>query len=272
MDSFGSGEVLVIAVVALLAIDPKTAGAWWGRMRTLRRKWNEVRSDWEWEIRSAMDTKDEEPPESPQQRLRSWARRRVDDLGQTEFDQVPPQILDRMRAWEGYSEASDVAAFWPIRHEVPLRLLLEAVLADGKTLWLPRTLDEPGRMEMIQVRDLVRDLHPGKWGLQEPLGEPTGSVPAGAFILVPGEVFDLHGARIGKGGGFYDRWLASHPGLEVVGVCWDQQVHPGHLPQSETDHRMEHLLTPARFVHFALENRKKGIQEDSRATPEESNA
>jgi len=92
------------------------------------------------------------------------------------------------------------------------------------------------------------------------------------LVLVPGEVFDLHGARIGKGGGFYDRWLASHPGMDAVGVCWDQQVHPGNLPQSGTDHRIEHLLTPARFVHFALENRKMGIQGDSRATPEESNA
>ncbi|HXP90747.1 MAG TPA: 5-formyltetrahydrofolate cyclo-ligase [Fibrobacteria bacterium] len=264
MESFSSGEVLLIAVVSLLALDPKSAGKWWGKFRTLQKRFLDARSDLEREIRSTLE---DEPSrrESAQDRLRSWARDRVASLGQSEFDAAPEQILSRLREWKGYAEHADVAAFWPLAREMPLKPLLEAILGANKNLWLPRIGAEPGRMEMVRVTDLDRDLDEGKWGLREPIGVPAGQVPADLLVLVPGEIFDLHGSRIGKGGGFYDRWLSAHPEAVRVGLCWDAQVHPGKLPQGAHDQPMDHLLTPARFVHFA--NGRTG--ERSKATADE---
>ena len=271
MDSFSSGEVLVIAVVSLLAIDPKSAGKWWGKFRTLQKRFLDARSDIEREIRSTLQ---EEPErrESSQDRLRSWGRERVAMLGQTEADSAPEQILSRLRSWEGYGAASDLAAFWPLPREVPLRPVLDGILADGKRLWFPRTKAEKGLMEMVKVADLERDLAEGKWGLHEPVAEPGEAVPADLLVLVPGEIFDLHGGRIGKGGGYYDRWLAAHPAAVRVALAWDAQVHPGQLPQGSHDQRMDHLLTPARFVHFATERTAAEPPKAAENTPEDMNA
>lgn len=268
MDSIGSGEVLVIALVALLAIDPKTAGRWWGRLRGVAGRLQEARAALEREMRATVD---DEPARSPQARLRSWARGRVGELGQTEFDQAPDRLLERLRAWEAYRECGHVAAFHSMGLEVPTPLVLRGILADGKCLWLPRTLPERGRMEMVRVQDPSVELVRGRWGLLEPTG-PSEPPPAGMLVLVPGEVFDLHGGRIGKGGGYYDRWLAEHPGSIAVGTAWDRQVHPGRLPQTGTDHPVGHLLTPERFVHFAPENRNEGGPEGPGETVEDPNA
>ena len=271
MESFSSGEVLLIAVVSLLALDPKSAGKWWGKFRTLQKRFLDARSDLEREIRSTLE---DEPSrrESAQDRLRSWARDRVASLGQSEFDAAPEQILSRLRGWEGYAEHVDVAAFWPLAREMPLKPLLEAILLANKNLWLPRTGTEPGRMEMVRVTDLDGDLAEGKWGLREPVGEPSIPVPPGVLVLVPGEIFDLHGSRIGKGGGYYDRWLSAHPDAVRVGLCWDAQVHPGKLPQGAHDQAMDHLLTPARFVHFANKRMAERSNETADKPPEEFDA
>lgn len=251
MDSIGSGEILIILVVGLLAIDPKTAGRWWTKLRKIQRRLMDVREDFEREVRATVET---EPArrESVQSRLRSWSRERVMALGQSEWDQAPGQILSRLRALEEYRSASDVAAFWPLAFEVPLRPALEGILADGKRLWMPWLDAEPGHMEMAPVRDLETDLVEGRFRTREPKSElRKDRFPETGLVLVPGEVFDLHGARIGKGGGYYDRWLVLRPLARKVGIAWDAQVHPGKLPQSAHDQQMNVLLTEVRLVNFA---------------------
>ena len=111
MDSIGSGELLVILIVGLLAIDPKTAGRWWAKFRKVQRRLMDVREDFEREVRASVEP---EPVrrESVQSRLRTWARERVLALGQTEWDGAPGQVLQRLRSCDEYKSATDVAAFW----------------------------------------------------------------------------------------------------------------------------------------------------------------
>jgi len=251
MDSFSSGEVLVIAVVSLLALDPKSAGKWWSKFRQMQRKFLNIRQDLEREIRSSIESEPVQR-ESIQTRLRNWSRERVMALGQTEWDSAPGQILARLRSLEEYRNATDVAAFWPLAFEIPLRPTLEGILADGKRLWMPWLDGQPGFMEMAPVEDLETDLVEGRFQTKEPKHERRKDIfPEKGLVLVPGEVFDLHGARIGKGGGYYDRWLALRPSVKKVGIAWDAQVHPGNLPQSAHDQQMNFLLTEVRLVNFA---------------------
>lgn len=252
MDSIGSGELLVILVVALLVVDPKTAGRWWAKLVKLQRRLLSVRDDFEREVRQAVDeTSSPAPMDSAQARLRTWSKDRVAGLGQTEWDAAGGQILSRLRGMPEYRDAFDVAAFWPLAQEVPIRPVLEAILADGKTLWMPWTTIEPGEMHLARVQDLARDLVEGRFRIREPRVELRNSVfPENGLVLVPGEVFDLHGGRIGKGGGYYDRWLARKPMAKRVGVAWDVQVHSGKLPQNDHDMPMNALVTENRLVNF----------------------
>lgn len=60
-------------------------------------------------------------------------------------------------------------------------------------------------------------------------------------ILVPALSYSVSGYRLGRGGGFYDRYLAQYPGLKV-GICFESQVLP-EVPQDPWDQRVNYIIT-----------------------------
>lgn len=252
MDSIGSGEVLVIALVSLLALDPRKAGQWWGKFRQFQARLLSYKDGLEREIRENLEEPvSSQTEETSQSRLRAWARDRVVASPNLPPEVVGTKLLEQLRRWDLYRCVDDLALFWSIGREIPMDAVMEGLLADGKRIWLPWLDAEPGIMDLARIEDPGTDLVPGPWGTREPAPARRGGwFPEGGIVLVPGEVFDAHGGRIGKGAGYYDRWLALNPKTIRVGVAWEAQVHPGKLPQQEHDQPMGHLLTPERFLHL----------------------
>lgn len=108
-----------------------------------------------------------------------------------------------------------------------------AIPAD-KILAFPRTAGTT--MTFVAGRDLV----PGRFGIREPVGDELPPPPD--LILVPGLAFDRWGSRLGWGGGFYDRWLDSHPGVPRLGVGFSCQIVE-QLPGEPHDLRVNFVLT-----------------------------
>jgi 5-formyltetrahydrofolate cyclo-ligase len=52
------------------------------------------------------------------------------------------------------------------------------------------------------------------------IGASDGAEVVPDVLLVPCVGFTEAGHRLGYGGGYYDRWLAAHPGATAVGVAW----------------------------------------------------
>ena len=71
------------------------------------------------------------------------------------------------------------------------------------------------------------------------------------LVLVPGLAFDAAGGRLGRGGGFYDRFLATlGPAAARVGVAFDAQILP-EVPTDGLDARMSCVVTDARVMPAA---------------------
>ena len=69
------------------------------------------------------------------------------------------------------------------------------------------------------------------------------------FIILPGLAFDATGARLGQGGGWYDRALQGLPeGVVCVGVCFDFQVVKS-VPCEEHDQSVSIIVTNKRILH-----------------------
>ncbi len=86
-------------------------------------------------------------------------------------------------------------------------------------------------------------LQRGALGVHEPDGvalDPAGVVAA----LVPGRAFSVAGARLGRGRGYYDRFLTEHPGPLRVGVAYEAQVEDGLVTEAH-DVSMDVLVTEA---------------------------
>ena len=80
----------------------------------------------------------------------------------------------------------------------------------------------------------------GVCGAKEPVGGTAASAPD--LILVPGLAFDFAGARLGRGKGFYDRWLGANPAAKSLGVCFKCQLLEN-LPAEPHDARVDAILT-----------------------------
>ena len=93
------------------------------------------------------------------------------------------------------------------------------------------------------------ELSPGRFGILEPSAEAP--VPSGGWniIIVPGVAFDRNGGRLGRGRGYYDRFLAQHREVFRAGVCFDEQVIAS-VPCESHDLRMDALVTPSEILVF----------------------
>lgn len=81
-------------------------------------------------------------------------------------------------------------------------------------------------------------------GFKEPnlkTAEAVSSFAIGIF-LIPGLVFDREGRRLGRGLGYYDRFLAKNKALKI-GLAWSHQIHGENLPEESHDVSMDMIVT-----------------------------
>lgn len=156
------------------------------------------------------------------------------------------RILDS--GW--FQRAETVLAYCAIAPEPDLEMVLEAALSQGKTLLLPRC-EPDGTMTARWVRDLG-ELQKGAYGIREPgAGLPVFPPERIQLILTPGMAFDRRGGRLGRGKGYYDRFLAQAGGM-TVGVCFGARLLDL-VPMEPHDHRMDAVVTELETILCEME-------------------
>ena len=74
----------------------------------------------------------------------------------------------------------------------------------------------------------------------------SGAVAVPDVVLVPCVGFTREGFRLGYGGGYFDRWLAAHPGVTTVGLAWS--AAETHFPVEAHDRALTLILTERELV------------------------
>lgn len=117
---------------------------------------------------------------------------------------------------------------------------------EGFPVALPRFAKTESPMEFAAHTDPFgdTDLEPGPYNIMQPAGKAAAVTPT--VLFVPLIAFDETGARLGQGGGHYDRWLADHPGTMAIGMGWDCQ-RVDHVPAEEHDMLLTAIVTPTRL-------------------------
>lgn len=122
--------------------------------------------------------------------------------------------------------------------------------ADAKRVFAPLVAWEQRRMMPMEIRSLTTDVREGMLGIREPYAGMPVPIDEIDLVIVPGLAFDLHGNRLGRGRGFYDRFLA-HRDYRALscGLALEDQVLE-QLPVEETDQRIHLLVTDERVRRF----------------------
>lgn len=88
-------------------------------------------------------------------------------------------------------------------------------------------------------------LSPGQFGISEPAGKKIEQID---LVLVPALAIDHQGNRLGKGKGFYDRFLIGFDGVAYA-VVFDEEVLEV-IPVEEHDQAVGGVITPKRTIVF----------------------
>lgn len=172
------------------------------------------------------------------------ARRDAMDTGTR--DALSLAIFEKIMGLDCYRRAGVVLAYVGFGSELRTDAFVRRVLDDGKVLLLPRVDRDERRLDLHEVKDPIRDLKAGMWGIREPNPDlcPRAKPESLDFALVPGVAFDARGARLGYGGGFYDKLLASCSELYafLVAAAFEFQV-VDEVPLEDHDVRVNLIVT-----------------------------
>jgi len=135
--------------------------------------------------------------------------------------------------------AASVFAYVSCGKEVDTHGLIRDLIAAGKTVLAPLITGD-GIMEAHRIAALG-DLAPGKFGILAPR-TPSLFAETPDVTICPGVAFSRRGDRLGRGKGFYDRFLAGHPGTFAIGLAYSIQVVEG-VPATPEDRRVDLLVT-----------------------------
>lgn len=192
-------------------------------------------------------------------------RRRVGDAVRA----LPPEdvaersrrIAERLFACRCWREAEIVYCYASFAGEVQTGDIRRRAESEGRRVALPRV---SGRsMRFHDVTGSTRALERSAFGIDEPAAdlpvvEPGpaapgagASGPAASLVLVPGLAFDADGGRLGRGGGFYDRFLSAFSGQCLpLGLCFEVQLVEA-VPRTEGDVRVAGVMTEQRVIRRA---------------------
>ena len=139
-----------------------------------------------------------------------------------------------------FSRAETVMAYAAMKTEPNLDMVLEEILRQGKTLVLPRC-EAGDQLSGRIVQDLSQRI-PGMFGILEPPpAAPVADKTSIDLILVPGMAFDWEGGRLGRGKGYYDRYLRDYGG-RTLGVCFRSALLE-QVPMDSHDCRVDAVVT-----------------------------
>ena len=148
-------------------------------------------------------------------------------------------ICEHVKALSEWAEARVILLFAALPDEPNVDELWD----ESKQVCLPRFRDDRTyEAAFVMNRN---DLVSGQFGILEP---PKNAVCAGSsevdLAITPGVAFDANGYRLGRGRGFYDRWLEDLTAFRC-GVGYDHQLVQDSVPHEPHDARMGVVVTPS---------------------------
>jgi len=168
-------------------------------------------------------------------------------------------ITERLLQLPEYRQAGAVLGYMNFGAEFASELWVARVLADGKRLALPKVNRHTNHLDLYWVEDPENQLAAGLWGIREPVVERCERLDNPnevEFALLPGVAFTRDGARLGYGGGFYDKLLASMAQRPVlVAAAFAVQIVE-RLPQEATDIKVEWIVTEQETIACSA---RKGV-------------
>jgi 5-formyltetrahydrofolate cyclo-ligase len=182
--------------------------------------------------------------------LRQHFRKLLAAMPPVELQAKSAQVCEKLAGSSEYAKAEIVLVFLSLPTEVDTTPLVLRAWQDRKRVLAPKVSWEQRRMLPVEIRSLSHDLTTTQLGIREPTTGPPIPIALIDLVIVPGLAFDEQGNRLGRGRGFYDRFLA-HPEFRGVScaLVFEEQITES-VPANALDVRVDMVVTDQKVRRF----------------------
>lgn len=185
--------------------------------------------------------------------LRQEIRAALKKMSDAELVQRSRQACQQLAQTPEFDRARTVMLFLSLPAEVVTDVLVQEAFSRDKRVVVPLVVYETRQIVPVQLHDLHEHMQTDKYGLRSPDQSKMIPVAQVDLVVVPGLAFDRFGHRLGRGGGFYDRFL--HPENYAgpnCGLALHDQIVPA-VPINDHDQGLMMLATDAEVLRFEEE-------------------
>ena len=179
--------------------------------------------------------------------LRSACLEKIKITPPEKFREWGEEICDIVTKTEQWKNAETVFIFVSMQTETDTSELIQNALNTGKRLCVPKIIED-GIMEAVEIKNQAQ-LRSGKFGIYEP-DDTSPSVAKNEIdlVLLPCLAADENGRRLGRGGGYYDRFCEDYTGDKII-VCPEMLLFKnGEIPTEKWDITADGVVTEKRFL------------------------
>ncbi|MDE5792966.1 MAG: 5-formyltetrahydrofolate cyclo-ligase [Oscillospiraceae bacterium] len=141
-------------------------------------------------------------------------------------------------------QADVILCYYAMPEEPATQEFISEMLKQNKKIALPKCdINQNGIMQFYEIKNLsAEEIKAGAFGIPEPIKNNQAELTSKSVILVPALAFTRQGQRLGRGGGYYDRFLQKYPELHKIGVCYDKMLVQN-LPCELHDCYVDRIIT-----------------------------
>lgn len=186
--------------------------------------------------------------------LRKQLRHQRRAVSSFQQKQAQQKVLQQLIRLKHFQHAKKIGVYLQAFGEIHTRQIIEYCFKKHKQVYLPMICSMNQQLHWVKItqqqyQNNQFSYHP--LGMKEPMAGRGAHVSTLDFLIMPLLACDLYGTRIGMGGGFYDKTLASAPHKPYrLGLAHDFQLIPFRLHRETWDQPLDALLTPAKYLHF----------------------
>jgi len=172
-------------------------------------------------------------------------------LSEAEVAEQSRKIQQKLFTTEPFEKANVVLFYVSYGNEVATHSIIRQSLADGKTVVVPVTDVQHHCLQLSRLTSWD-DLEEGPYAILQPKKSRIQQISLDEIevVLVPGDVFDGRGHRIGHGEGYYDGLLKRAAHALTIGLAYEFQIIDN-IPFESHDIPVKKIITEKRSIHCA---------------------
>jgi 5-formyltetrahydrofolate cyclo-ligase len=168
-------------------------------------------------------------------------------MSENDLEKESAEITEKLTTLDQWKNSASIMLFVSLKDEPNTSSLIKKALAGGKRVIVPYCKDKSGAMGISEIKDPLKDLVEGNYGIQEPKKELRDNFFTSdiRLIICPGVAFGKDLSRLGRGKGYYDRFLKNLSGkIPTIGLGYSCQLKEEPIPFDYHDVMMDTIVTP----------------------------